>query len=161
MQLLEGIKISANNGHSLSNNVKVVNIKSATKNTGSLWNNWFSYAMFLVIVVAINKRNIYLTYFTIVGILGIFLLVVGLISLHKELSLNINVLLFNPLMLFLVYFDLKNNRKLIRIFVNINLIFLVAYTIFMVNKVHLLMFLPLILTNYIFFIRILLKNKTA
>lgn len=154
LQLMEGIKKSNNNNQMLCNGADVVNIKSAPKPPFSLTNSWMLYALVLACVVLINKKRVYLTYLILNGILGIFLFTVGFISLHNELSFNFNILLFNPLYLFLVHFIIKNNLKLIQKTVLALLGFIIIYLLLMVNKVHLVMFIPFITTNLVLLNRI-------
>ena len=149
LQLMEGIKKSKNNNQVLCNATAVVNIKSAPEPPFSITNSWMLYVLVLGLVALINKKPVYLTYLVLNGILGIFLFTVGFISLHNELSFNSNILLFNPLYLFLVYFIIKNNLQLVRKTVLALLGLLIIYLLIMINKVHFLMFIPFILTNAI------------
>ena len=154
LQLMEGIKKSKNNNQVLCSKTAVVNIKSAPEPPFSITNSWLLYVLVLLCVVLVNKKPVYLTYLILNGILGIFLLCVGIISFHEELSLNVNMLLFNPLYLFLVHFIIRNNLKFIRITTIILFGFLIIYLLIMVNKVHFLMFIPFMLTNVILLRRI-------
>lgn len=154
LQLMEGIKKSSNNNQVLCNSFEVVNIKSAPDQPFSITNSWILYVLVLACVVIINKKPVYLTYFVLNGILGIFLFTVGFISLHNELSFNFNILLFNPLYLALVYFAIKNNTRFIQKTVLVLLGLLIIYLLIMVNKVHLLIFIPFIITNLVLLNRI-------
>jgi hypothetical protein len=154
LQLMEGIKKSKNNNEVLCNKTDIVNIKSAPESPFSATNSWMLYVLVLACVALINKKPVYLTYLILNGILGIFLFTVGFISLHNELSLNSNILLFNPLYLFLVYFVIKNNLQLVRKTVLVILGILLIYVLLLVNEVHFLMFIPFILTNAILLRRV-------
>ena len=154
LQLLDGIKKSKNNNQVLCNATEVVNTKSATETPFSITNSWIIYVLVLSCILLINKKSINLTYLILNAILGIFLFTVGFISMHEELSININILLFNPLYLFLAHFVIKNNLKLVRKTVIALLGFLIIYLMVMVNKVHLLMFIPFIATNLVLLNRI-------
>ena len=159
LQLMEGIKKSKNNNQVLCSKTAVVNIKSAPKPPFSITNSWLLYVLVLLCVALINKKPVYLTYLILNGILGVFLFCVGIISFHEELLLNINMFLFNPLYLFLVHFIFINNLKYIRITTIILFGFLIIYLLIMVNKVHFLMFIPFMLTNFILLRRVyLLQN---
>lgn len=149
LQLMEGIKKSKNNNQVLCNATAVVNIKSAPEPPFSITNSWVLYLVVLGLFALINKKPVYLTFLFLNGILGIFLFTVGFISLHNELSFNSNILLFNPLYLFLVYFIIKNNLQLVRKTVLVLFGLLIIYILIMINKVHFLMFIPFILTNAI------------
>jgi hypothetical protein len=154
LQLMEGIKKSINNNQVLCNSTEVVNVKSAPEPPFSISNSWIIYVFVLGFVILINKKSVYLTYLILNGILGVFLFTIGFISMHNELSLNFNILLFNPLYLFLVYFVIKNNMKLIQKTVLVLLGLLILFLILMVNKVHLVMFIPFIITNLVLLNRI-------
>ena len=154
LQLMEGIKKSKNNNQVLCNATAVVNIKSAPEPPFSITNSWVLYLVVLGLFALINKKPVYLTFLFLNGILGIFLFTVGFISLHNELSFNSNILLFNPLYLFLVYFIIKNNLQLVRKTVLVLFGLLIIYLLIMINKVHFLMFIPFILTNAIVLRRI-------
>ena len=154
LQLMEGIKKSKNNNQVLCNKTDIVNIKSAPETSFSITNSWMLYVLVLACVAFINKKPVYLTYWVLNGILGIFLFTVGFISLHNELSFNINILLFNPLYLFLVYFIVNNNLQLVRKTVLVILGILLIYVLLLVNEVHFLMFIPFILANAILLRRV-------
>ena len=138
----------------MCNATAVVNIKSAPEPPFSITNSWMLYVLVLGLVALINKKPVYLTYLVLNGILGIFLFTVGFISLHNELSFNSNILLFNPLYLFLVYFIIKNNLQLVRKTVLVILGILLIYVLLVVNEVHFLMFIPFILANAILLRRV-------
>jgi len=161
LQLMESISISTNNGKPLTNATKIVNPKTEESAAFSLWNNWYTYVLFLLVVIMINRRSIYLTWFIVMGALGVFLFAVGFYSLHEELDLNYNILLFNPLFFVLVYFALRDKLKWAVKMVYVCLAILLIYTIVLIPKVHFVMFLPIILTNSILLGRMLLKYKKA
>lgn len=159
LQLMEGIKLSKNNGQKLSDSVNVINIESAPEVPVSLWNNCYTYLVVLLLVVLINKKSIYLTYFILMGCLGIFLFSMGFISLHNELSMNYNILLFNPLLLLLVYSVLSNKRGFTLKASYVILGILGIYVFMMLNKVHFLLFLPMIITNAFLVGRLIVRTK--
>lgn len=157
LQLMESVRISKNKGKSLSYAIKIINVKSAATTSFSFWNNWYSYILFFVLLIAINNKTLQLVYFTFAGLLGIFLFWIGFYSLHQELSLNYNFLLFNPLLLFVVVFVLKKNQKWIKKSTCFSLALITIYTIVIFNKDHLMIFLPVIITHIILLVKIIKK----
>jgi hypothetical protein len=157
LQLMESVRISKNNGTFLSDATKTINVKSAAATGFSFWNNWYSYILFFVLLIAINNKTLQLAYLTFAGILGIFLFWIGFYSLHQELSLNYNFLLFNPLLLFVVVFVLKNNQKWTIKSTYFCLALITIYTIVICNKAHFMMFLPVIITHIILLVKIIKK----
>jgi hypothetical protein len=116
----------------------------------SWWNNCYTFCLFFVIIIILNKPLIYKAYFMILGLLGLFFIFAGLFSLHSELLNNYNVLLFNPFLFFVIYFEIKNNKKWIFYSSIFSLIFLLIYIIVLINKPHLGIVAPLIITSSVF-----------
>lgn len=125
----------------------------------SWWNSIYTLIAFLAIVVVLNKRSVDLFYLTLMGVLGIFFVFIGFYSFHHELEYNYNILLFNPLLLLLIYFYARKNRKWIINSGYLNVFLLLVYVVFMLNKIHLLIVLPFVLTNIILLTRIIIKNS--
>ncbi|POY40986.1 hypothetical protein C3L50_00205 [Flavobacterium alvei] len=125
----------------------------------SWWNNVYSYLLFLVFILILNKKFIDNFYLLIMGLLGIFFIVMGFYSFHQELAMNYNVLLFNPALLVLLYFIVKKNKKWIVNLAVLNGIFLGVYLIMMINKAHFLVVIPLVLTTLIIVSKIAYKNS--
>lgn len=125
----------------------------------SWWNNVYSYLLFLVFILILNKKIIDNFYLLIMGLLGIFFIVMGFYSFHQELANNYNVLLFNPALLVLLYFIVKKNKKWIVNLAVLNGIFLGVYLMVMINKAHCLIVLPLVFTNLIIVSKIAYKNS--
>lgn len=126
---------------------------------GSWWNNFYTYGLLLLLVIIANKSRIYMVYFLVIGLIGWFLTFAGFYSLHQELAYNYNILLLNPLLLVLVYFYLKNNKKGIY-FISLSAILGIAiYTVFLINKIHLFIVLPLIITNLTGLVKMAVLNR--
>lgn len=125
----------------------------------SWWNNIYSYLLFLGIILILNRKRIDQFYLLIMGLLGIFFSSMGFYSFHQELANNYNVLLFNPTLLILLYFIFTNNKKWIVNLSVLNIIFIAIYLIFMINKVHFLIVLPLLITSAILLVKIAYKNS--
>jgi len=157
LELHKSLKlISFRNNLLCKESIVLLNFK---KETGSsIWNNFYIFSILLGFIILVNKRGIDLFYFSIMGILGVFFVFVGFYSLHKELTYNYNILLFNPILLALVYSILRKNSKWTVNLCLINLGFLLIYLILMINKIHLLIVTPLIVTNVILLIKTISRN---
>lgn len=125
----------------------------------SWWDNIYTFILFLVFIVVLNKKSIDLVYLTIIGLLGIVFVFMGFYSFHHELANNYNILLFNPFLFVLLYFYCTKNKKWIINLGTLNILFLFVYLGFMLNKTHLLIVLPLILTNIILLVKIIFQNS--
>jgi hypothetical protein len=125
----------------------------------SWWNNFYSFALLLGFIVVLNKKSIDLFYLFVMGLLGLFFGFVGFYSFHQELAYNYNILLFNPALLVLLYFYYTKNKKWIVNLAFLNLFLLLVYVVFMLNKIHLLIVLPLILTSIILLVKMVIRNS--
>jgi hypothetical protein len=135
----------------------ILEIKKET--TSSVWNNFYTYVFLLVLIILINKRFIELFYFSIMGLIGLFFLFMGYYSEHLELSNNYNTLLFNPTLLILIYFVVSKNKKWIVNLAIMNVVFLLAYLMIMITKIHLLIVLPLIITSMVLLVKTIFKSS--
>lgn len=125
----------------------------------SWWNNIYTYLIFLGLILVLNQKYIDTFYLLVMGLLGIFFATVGFYSFHQELANNYNVLLFNPTLLILLYFLLVNNKKWIINLAVFNMVLIGVYLIVMINKAHLLIVLPLMLTSTFILAKITFKNS--
>jgi hypothetical protein len=125
----------------------------------SWWNNPYTYFILLSFIVFINKKSIDLFYLSIIGILGIFFAFVGLYSSHLELGYNYNILLFNPTLLGLLYFYWTKNKKGIYNLALFNILSVVVYFFFIINKAHLVLVLPLVVCSGVILVRMTMQNK--
>ncbi|PTT02360.1 hypothetical protein DBR27_11235, partial [Flavobacterium sp. HMWF030] len=98
-------------------------------------------------------------YLLILSLIGVFFVIVGFYSLHQELAMNYNVLLFSPLLLILIFFSIAKNKRWTYRFAVIHLIFLIVYTIFLINKAHFFIVLPMIITSGFVLVRVAIRNK--
>lgn len=135
----------------------LLDIKKQSPN--SWWNNVYSYLLFLGLILILNKKYLDIFYLSVMGLLGIFFATVGFYSFHQELANNYNVLLFNPALLVLLYFIFKKNKKWIINLAVFNVILLGVYLVIMINKAHLLIVLPLVLTSTFILLKIVYKNS--
>lgn len=111
------------------------------------WNNSYTLLFALLLLVFSNNRFVYLTYLSIAGLLGIFLIAVGLYSSHREVLWNYNALLFNPLYLPLAFYTIKKNSKKFALFIKLNTIILLIYTLYLAFQSYFTILLPFIVTH--------------
>lgn len=124
----------------------------------SFFNSIYFVAAILLIIVLTNSRRVFLTVLFVFGLLGLFLCLVGLYSLHKELLWNYNALLFNPVFVILPFIGTAKWFK--------NLIYfcfglLLIYVVVMLNKPHLYLMIPFILTVVYMLFRLKRTTKEA
>ena len=125
----------------------------------TIWDNFYTYGLLLGFIVIINRKGVDLFYFSIMGLLGLFFFFVGFYSFHKELAYNYNILLFNPTLLVLLYFILKNNKKWIINLCLFNVLCLLIYSVIMMNKIHLLIVLPMVITSLVVLVKTAIKKS--
>jgi len=125
----------------------------------SWWNNIYSYLIILAFIVLAHNKIIDKTYLLLLSLMGIFFVCVGFYSFHLELSMNYNVLLFSPLLLILIFLSIAKNKKWTYRFAVLHLIFLVIYSIYMINKAHFIIVLPMIITSGFVLVRVAIRNK--
>jgi hypothetical protein len=159
-ELLKSLKKVQYNNQLLAQENKTL-LEFNETSPSSWWNNCYSYLLFLIAIVIVNKQFTNQLYLFTMGVLGLFFLAVGFYSSHLELAYNYNVLLFNPAALALLYFCHRKNKKWIYALSLFNLAALVVYLFILINKAHLLIVLPLILSSGIMLVRLLIANKRA
>ena len=125
----------------------------------SWWNNIYTYLFILAFVVLAHNKIVDKIYLLILSLIGIFFVVVGFYSFHQELAMNYNVLLFSPLLLILILFSILKNKRWTYRFAVLHILFLIVYTLFMINKAHLLIVSPMILTSGFVLVRVVIRNK--
>jgi hypothetical protein len=125
---------------------------------GSWWNNVYTYILFLGFIIAINKKSVAAFYLTIMALLGLFFVFAGFYSFHKELAYNYNILLFNPSLLSLLYFYHTKNAKGLYNLALLNLVSLAIYLVILINKAHLWIVLPLVITSTVLLVRLVIQN---
>ncbi len=160
LQLMESITKTANKGIPLTSYTQtVVEAKPNAASSFSWWNNFYTYSLFLLCIALINKKLVYLTYLFMVGLFGIFLCCVGFYSYHEELAQNYNILLFSPLLLPLTLAIIRKNVKWTRNILYTSIGLLVIYIVYMLNKPHFLLLLPVIGVHAILFTKIYFELK--
>jgi Domain of unknown function (DUF4105) len=125
----------------------------------SWWNNVYTYLLILAFVVLVHNKIVDKIYLLILSFMGIFFVAVGFYSFHQELAMNYNVLLFSPLLLVLIFLSVIKNKRWTYRFAVLHLLFLIIYGIFMINKAHFLIVLPLIITSGFVLVRVAIRNK--
>jgi hypothetical protein len=158
-ELQESIKtLSYNNQPLCKENRKILEFNSQQA-PFSWWNNYYAFSLLFVLVLIANKNTLYKTYFIVLGMLGLFFIFAGFYSLHKELANNYNILLFNPILFLVVYFQIKNNRKGVLYTSLLSILCLISYVFILFDKVYLVIVLPLIITSAVGLAKLALKNK--
>ncbi|AWI25685.1 Lnb N-terminal periplasmic domain-containing protein [Flavobacterium pallidum] len=155
LQLLESISKTKNGSQPLTHGVKTINKPSLEANGFSFWNSIWSLIGLLLLIVLVNRKIITLTFLTFQALLGLFLISAGIYSLHHELTWNYNIFLFNPLLLFTVALVMRQKTKRAIQSIYVCLAMLAVYLMFLLNKVQLWMFLPMILANAVLLLRLL------
>lgn len=141
IELLHSLNKAKVNGKPLVYKETVVVKDGQEKQSFSFLNSIYFVTTLLLLIIVINNRTLFLSYLFILGLLGLFFSLVGFYSFHKELLWNYNVLLFNPIYLVLPFISNKNWFKKLS-FVCGSLLFI--YLIFMLNKPHLILVIPII-----------------
>jgi len=160
-ELQENIKtISYNNRPLCKENKKILEFEKEEV-PFSWWNNYYAFSLLFGFVIIANKNSIYKTYFISLGVLGLFFIVAGFYSLHRELANNYNILLFNPVLFLVVYFQIKNNRNWILYSSILSILCLLAYVFILFDKAYLGIVLPLIITSSIGLVKLIRRNQIS
>lgn len=143
-QFMESLRVAKYNGKLIAEEPKTILKASIENKEKSLWNNFYTFCLALFLIFISRKVWLYLSFFMMLGFLGLFLSTIGLYSLHEEVTYNYNILLFNPLLLILIIFYWQKNYIWVKRMALICLFCLVIILIVLLNKPNLLMFLPMI-----------------
>lgn len=157
-ELLESLEQAQFKNKPLCNESKTL-LEFKKEGPSSWWNNVYSYILFLGLILIVNNKYIDTIYLLVMGILGVFFISMGFYSFHQELAYNYNVLLFNPILLVLLYFIFKKNKKWIINIAVFTIVILGIYLIIIFNKSHFLIVLPLMVTNTILLLKLIFKNS--
>lgn len=158
LELMNVLKTTTYEGKPLVSETKTI-FEAKPVKTVSFWNNIYFFSALILLIVVLKNNKVYAFYFAILGLLGVFLSLVGFYSLHEEVRWNYNVLLFNPTLLVLLYFYKKKNRKWISNLSLFNLACIAIYLIVIINKAQLLLFMSLLITSTIGLARFARQNK--
>ncbi|MFP5439554.1 MAG: DUF4105 domain-containing protein [Bacteroidia bacterium] len=146
VQLLQGVEhTKLADGKPLSQPVETV-FKSTAEPETSWWNNIYTFVLACVVLMVVTYRFLFVkrVLYALFGLLGIFFCFVGLYSYHAEISWNYNALLVNPLFLVLLYFSFAKKQQAIQKMALVLIGFVFVYGLYMLNKSHLFIVLPLI-----------------
>lgn len=121
------------------------------------WNNIYIFIAFLGLIILSRKNSIYLSFLILSGLLGTFLIYVGFYSEHREVLWNYNTMMFNPVLLLLVYYFIRRNKSGFKNTLTFTFVVLGIYILFLMNKSHFIIMLPLIITHIL--ILLLLYKK--
>lgn len=154
IELLNSLDKATVNGKPVVTTKKTIVTGSEIEPQFSFFNSIYVIIAFLVLVIAINKRWLFLSYLFFCGLLGVVLCLIGLYSEHSELLWNYNALLFSPLFLALPFLKKETLNRIS----NLSIALLFIYCIVMVNKPHLLLMLPFILAAFYMLLKINGKN---
>jgi hypothetical protein len=157
LELHKSLKLIQYENHPLCKESKII-LEFKKETSSSLWDNFYTYSFLLAFIVLLNKKNVEVFYLFTMGILGLFFAFMGFYSFHEELAYNYNILLFNPLLLALLYFYYTKNNKWIVNLSLANLFFLFIYLLFMLNKIHLVIILPLFFTSIAILVKIIIRE---
>ena len=149
IELLESLKTAKLNNKNLSEEPKLILKENKSENPTSIWNNFYSFCIIFILILICRKNWVYLSLFAVFGLFGLFLSLVGLYSFHEEVAYNYNTFLLNPTFLLLLYFYWMKNYKWFNYICFVNLILLGVYSILLINKPNLVMFIPMVLTSAI------------
>lgn len=142
MQGVENTKLP--NGTALAGPAVTV-VKGTFEPEKSWWNNYYTYVIVCLILMPLsNNRRVRRVLYSIFGVLGLFFCFVGLYSFHEEISQNYNALLINPLFLLVLYYSFRGNENGVQKTSYVILGCIALYVLFMLNKPHLFIVLPLI-----------------
>jgi hypothetical protein len=161
-ELLEGISNTNIDGKPLAMQRTLVNAAQPKVKSFTFWNSFYSYALAILLLMWLTRyKVIRLSYMAITGLIGLFFCTVGLYSFHDEISQNYNALLINPLFLLLVVLVFAGKAKAAKTVCYLLFVCFAIYLIFMLNKPHLLIILPLLALNTVTLLRVLKKNKST
>ncbi|WP_293895914.1 DUF4105 domain-containing protein [Flavobacterium sp.] len=158
-QFMESLKVAKFNGKPIAEQPRTILKATPQAPEKSLWNNYYSFCLIFLLIVISRKIWIYLSYFAIIGLLGIFLSLVGIYSFHEEVAYNYNVLLFNPLLLVLIFCFFTKKFIWVQRIAQFSLLMLALLVIILVNKPNIGMFLPMIICSGILLFYFLRKSK--
>ncbi|QYJ67315.1 lipoprotein N-acyltransferase Lnb domain-containing protein [Flavobacterium litorale] len=125
-----------------------------------LWNSFYSFVITMLLLIYFTKnKKVMLAYMVVTGLLGIFFCAIGFYSSHSEISQNHNTLLINPILLLLAYFVATNKTKAAKVTTYICGALLLIYVLYILNKVHITIMLPIIALHIVVFLRVIQQQK--
>jgi hypothetical protein len=157
-ELLKSLKVIQYQGHPLcKENKTVLNFEQEIPT--SWWNNCYTYLLILAFVILINNKTVDYIYLLSMALMGLVFAFLGFYSFHQELAYNYNILLFNPILLIVLYFwNTKNSKWTYKLAV-FTILMTLLYVLVIITKAHLLIVSPLIITNLVVLTRLAIKHK--
>ena len=152
LDLMENLKNTIYKNQKLVTETKT-NFEARREINTSIFDSIYFLSFILLIIVIVNKKITTNIYFLIFGTIGLLFSAIGLYSFHEEVLWNYNILLFNPMLLVLVFFKFKKNAIWIKKISMFCLLCIGIYVIYMINKIHLYIMIPLILSTSILLFR--------
>ncbi|MFC4817342.1 DUF4105 domain-containing protein [Flavobacterium sp. GCM10023249] len=149
LDLMNVLEKTQYQGKPLSSKPATISVSFGPEKEFNFANSIYALIALLAIFILLNRKFTNIIYFGTLGCIGLLFTFIGCYSLHKEILWNYNVLLFNPLNLALIYFLLKNNTVWVKKISRICLVLLAIYLLYMLNKVHLTMVLPILVASAI------------
>ncbi|AMO21197.1 lipoprotein N-acyltransferase Lnb domain-containing protein [Flavobacterium columnare] len=160
LDFMKVLEATQHNGKTLAEKPHILYKATAKNEPFSLLNSCIPLIILLLIFVLFNKKELNTIFFILMGCIGLFFLIVNIYSFHREVVWNYNMLLFNPFYLILVYFILKKQTQIASKVAFACLISMGIYVIYMLNKPHLFIISPLLITNLVLTLRFYEKNLT-
>lgn len=161
-ELMEGVSNTTTANGPLAQPTITIYKQKKTDEGFSFWNSYYSFALVMIILLALSgKKIIQVSFLTISGLLGILFCTMGFYSLHLELLLNYNALLLNPVALLLLFFMLRGNSKWIIRTIYAYLAMVAVYIVAVISKPHFIIVLPIILVITAILIRLLFKARKS
>jgi hypothetical protein len=158
-QFLESLKVTTVNKTPLVDNTEILLKAKEFKSITSLWNNIYFFSLIILLIIVSKKKWSYIGFLSVLGCFGVFLSLVGFYSFHQEVTMNYNTLLFNPSLLFLSFFIVKENKEWIKKICIFNLVCLGIFSMVLINKPNLVMFSPMIIASAVIHFYFLRKAK--
>ncbi len=156
VELLNSLKVTNVNNIPVAEHTTVLFEQHKPLHSSSWWNSMYTFIFALFLLFITNKNSVYLTFLMFLGVLGVFLFWVGYYSLHREVTQNYNILLFNPFLIGIVISFIKRSTVWFNRLFYFILFCFTAYLLFMLNKAHLFLMLPIMILA----VMLLLKLRT-
>lgn len=157
-ELKESLEVTNYNGKPLAEKSKTL-MEFNQPTPFSWWNNRYTLLLMVAIVTIANKNWVSTIYLVVLAIVGLLFCFTMTYSLHEELRNNYNILLFNPLLLLVVYFVSRKNYRWIYLTSLACVALIAIYLLIMLTKVHLLTVMPIVLCNLIVLGRFVIRGS--
>ncbi len=158
-EFMHSLAVTKIDGNPIASNAKTILRNDPVQAPKSWWNNVYTYLLLITLVLVFNNRRFVIpTWFTIIGLLGLFSTWATFYSLHEELRSNYNILLFNPLLLILAWL-INRYAKATLILSSVCLACIAVYLIIIFEKPHALIVFPIVLANAALLIKLIVKNR--